>query len=57
MDNLEQLEKDWPQKRPKNLTSRGIMRLNLAGAAIFSVSAIFSAVVITVRAKSHHVEL
>lgn len=53
-DNLEQLEKDWPTKFPKDLTTRGVTKLNMAMAAIVSISAIFFEVLMTIRAKSQH---
>ena len=36
-DNLEQLEKDWPERRPKPISAQGVVKMQLAFAIFFSV--------------------
>lgn len=37
-DNLEQLEKDWPERRPKPISAQGAVKMNLATAILVSAS-------------------
>jgi hypothetical protein len=55
-DNLEQLEKDWPQKYPKNPADEGTMLLNWVAGSVLIASELVIAVLIMVHAKLHRAD-
>jgi hypothetical protein len=56
-DNLEQLERDWPQPRPKDLSPRGTVNIFLALTVLLAVVAEMQVIMVILHLKSHHVEL
>ncbi|HTC93815.1 MAG TPA: hypothetical protein VK699_10220 [Terriglobales bacterium] len=52
-DNLEQLEKDWPERRPKPISAQAVVKMNLAFAIFFSVCV---ALVGADRIMPHHAD-
>ena len=55
-DNLEQLERDWPQPRPKNLSTRGAVKFFLAMTILLSAFIEIEAVLVILRLKSRPVQ-
>src|SRR5260370_35754257 len=54
-DNLEQLEKDWPERRPKPISAQGVVKMQLA-TAIFVSAVVALAGVERIIPRSHHAD-
>ncbi len=54
-DNLEQLEKDWPERRPKPISAQGVVKMQLA-TAIFASAVVALAGVERIIPRSHHAD-
>lgn len=55
-DNLEQLERDWPQGRPKDFSPVGTVKIFLGMAIMSSVLAEIRAVFVITDLRSHHAQ-
>lgn len=55
-DNLERLEREWPQQRPKHVLTQGRVKGYLAAAILMSAVLEILAGVVVLRARSHHIQ-
>jgi hypothetical protein len=56
-ENLKQFERDGPQPRRKDVSSQGFVKGYLAAAILMSVIVEIQAVLVALRARSHHIAL